>query len=102
MAKVALLTTEFAGDPAPGGIGTYVHYLSRGLEAVGAETHIISVSNSSGKEFISPRRQLHRVVPSALLGSNSAARLPYSHYALERSLAVWKQFLLLCETEQFD
>jgi glycosyltransferase involved in cell wall biosynthesis len=102
MPKVALLTTEFAGEPTPGGIGTYVHYLSMGLEALRVDTDIICVSNRAGSESISERRQLRRVVPTPVLSSNSAARLPYSHYAIERSIAIWKELLLVSADLRFD
>ncbi len=102
MSKIAILTTEFHGDPAPGGIGTYAYYLARGLSANGQQVHVVTISQQTGKSALCDNCWIHRVKQTSVLSNYAAAKLPYTNYALSRSYAVWKYLVDELPDASFD
>ena len=102
MSKVVILSTEYHGDPAPGGLGTYVYYLARGLSAWGQQVHVVTISNHEGCVALGESCWIHRVKQTSMLSNQAAARLPYTNYALSRSYALWKYLVDEIPETPFD
>ena len=62
--RIALISSEFAGLPGSGGIGTYFDHLSRGLVATGAEVEVFTAGKAEDLPEIPGLRFHHLGDPS--------------------------------------
>lgn len=102
MLRVAILASEFNGQPTIGGIGTYNWYLAKGLASRHVEVDLITLSEDSKVERLKDNLRVHHVPVSEQFSQRSTEFIPYSGYAIVRSLSLWQYFLNNLDCGSFD
>ncbi len=106
--RICLISREYPPDTGWGGIGAYTFQHAKALQEAGHEVEVIALTTEETK--IDPPATstngvtVHRAPWSALLYELGTVwiSLPYSHYVLKCSLALWRKFWEIHSTRPFD
>jgi glycogen synthase len=112
--RICIISREYPPDTGWGGIGAYSFLHANTLAELGHDVEVISLtkeevsSEPSVQNGADPASALniplHRAVWGSLLQELGTIwiSVPYSHYVLKTSLALWKKFLAAHKAKPFD
>jgi glycosyltransferase involved in cell wall biosynthesis len=112
--RICVISREYPPDTGWGGIGAYSYLHANTLAKLGHDVEVISLTKQ--EVLTEPHVQngadpasslnipLHRAVWGSLLQELGTIwiSVPYSHYLLKTSLALWKKFLEVHKEKPFD
>ncbi len=112
--RICIISREYPPDTGWGGIGAYSFLHANTLAALGHDVEVISLTKSD--VLTEPLVQngadpnsglnipLHRAAWGSLLKELGTVwiSLPYSHYLLKSSVALWKKFLAVHQANPFE
>lgn len=105
--RVCLISREYPPETGWGGIGTFTHHLAHGLNKLGHDVHVVSLSSD---DHDAPHRggngepHVHRVPSRSVaekLGFFNFC-LPTTRPMLEETISLWSKFLELHKLHPFD
>jgi glycosyltransferase involved in cell wall biosynthesis len=112
--RICIISREYPPDTSWGGIGAYSFLHANTLAQLGHDVEVISLTKEevlseppvqNGADPASSLNiPLHRAVWGSLLQELGTIwiSVPYSHYLLKTSLALWKKFLAVHKAKPFD
>lgn len=113
--RICLISREYPPDTGWGGIGAYTFQHARALKEVGHDVEVISLTKKESTEdfsMLAPGEEcadplfvpVHRAAWGPLLQELSTVwiSLPYTHFVLKSSVALWRKFLEVHSVKPFD
>lgn len=103
--RICLISRQFPQDTAWNGLATFVHDLALGLQEIGHEVVVISLSDNGIDQCVgSEKITVHRVAWKNLLNEQQMllTLMPHTHDILKPVIAIWQRFCELNEAQPFD
>lgn len=116
--RICLMSREYPPETGWGGIGAYTYQMAHALSDLGHDVEVVSLSesNSDGSAIKSKNgfAEVSSTVPDCIKVHRAAwtnelseyklllMTLPFSHYVMKTSFAMWQTFLSLHEKKPFD
>lgn len=107
--RICFMSREYPPETGWGGIGTYTYQMAHALSRLGHEIHVVCLTKEDVRGNNPPAQMdkdvhVHRVVwgnqlrPAVLLNLTQ----PNTHHVLRAALPMWRKFLELTRTYDFD